>query len=115
MFFLGLDNIMTLKQAQQMDCPYKPRSIDLLTGQSLSKCTGSPCMCWVEGTNPTYNYTKTIYGTYEDRTTFLANNPSYVLIETRYHAFNECSPIHAYIVGIPTTEPQGYCTLRGDI
>ena len=29
---------MTLEQAQQVDCPYKPRSIDLLTGQSLPKC-----------------------------------------------------------------------------
>ena len=106
---------MTLTQAQQMDCPYKPRSVDLLTGQSLSKCTGSPCMCWVVDTKSTYNNIKTIYGTIEDRNTFQANNPSYVLIETRYHAFTECSPIHAYILGIPTTEPKGYCTLRGDI
>ena len=106
---------MTLTQAQQMDCPYKPRSIDLLTGQSLSKCTGSPCMCWIVDTNPTYSDTKTIYGTYEDKNTFLANNPSYVLIDTRHHAFNERSLINAYTFSIPTTEPQGYCTLRGDI
>lgn len=106
---------MTLEQAQQMDCPYKPRSTDLFTGQSLSKCTGSPCMCWVVDAEPTYNNIKTIYGTGEDRNTFLANNPSYIIIETRYHAFNERSHIHTYTLGIPTTEPRGYCTLRGDI
>ena len=106
---------MTLKQAQQMDCPYKPRTIDLLSGQSLSKCTGSPCMCWVVNTEPTYSNTKTVYGTYEDRNTFLTNNPSYVLINARYHSFNERSPIYAYTLGVPNTEPCSYCTLRGDI
>ena len=69
----------------------------------------------ISTTEPTYNNTKTIYGTGKDRNTFLANNPNYVLIDTRYHAFNERSPIHAYILGIPTTEPRGYYTLRGDI
>ena len=102
---------MTLEQAQQMDCPYKPRSTDLFTGQSLSKCTGSPCMCWVEITKPTYNNIKTIIGTNKDRDTFLADNPNYKLIEAHYHMFGN----FIYTLGMPNIEPQGYCTLRGDI
>ena len=101
---------MTLEQAQQMDCPYKPRSVDLLTGQSLSKCTGSPCMCWVEITNPTYTNTKIISGTSETKNRFLKENPNYEVISTKY-----TYTLNTYTLGILDTEPRGYCTLRGDI
>lgn len=106
---------MTLEQAQQMDCPYKPRSVDLFTGQSLSKCTTLSCMCWVEVTEPTYTDIKTISGTLRDKRTFLENNPHYVTISTKYDYMFRDDTINTYTLGIPVTEPRGYCTLRGDI
>lgn len=105
---------MTLKQAQQMDCPYKPRSVDLLTGQSLSKCIGSPCMCWVEVTEPIYTGTKTITGTSEIKNRFLLENPRYEVISIRYNYMLRDGPCYTYTLSIPVTEPRGYCTLRGD-
>ena len=106
---------MTLKQAQQMDCPYKPRSTDLFTGQSLSKCTTLSCMCWVEITEPTYSDVKSFSGTLRDKRTFLENNPHYITISTKYGYMFRDDAINTYTIGIPVTEPQGYCTLRGDI
>lgn len=107
---------MTLKQAQQMDCPYKPRSVDLLTGQSLSKCTGSPCMCWVDTSIHTHKHTKHLGGIKEiDIEDFLKTNPEYETIEKRYSWEHRRGQYDSYIVGIPYLLKQGYCTLRGDI
>ena len=106
---------MTLEQAKEMDCPYKPRSVDLFTGQSLSKCTGSPCMCWVEITEPTYANTTTISGTTETKNRFLKENPNYEIISNRYDYMLKNEVHCTYTLGIPITEPCGYCTLRGDI
>ena len=107
---------MTLEQAQQMDCPYKPRSVDLFTGQSLSKCTTLSCMCWVEITEPAYSDVKYFSGTYKDIDKFQQINPSYKCISTRFNYFNHNNDSNnTYTLGIPVTEPRGYCTLRGDI
>lgn len=106
---------MTLEQAQQMDCPYKPRSTDLFTGQSLSKCIGSPCMCWVDTSIHTHKHTKRLGGTKEiDIDDFLKINSEYETIEKKY-SWETRLPHHTYLVGIPYLLKQGYCTLRGDI
>lgn len=107
---------MTLEQAQQMDCPYKPRSVDLFTGQSLSKCTTLSCMCWVEITEPTYLNITNIAGTYKDKHKFLDHHTNYKCISTKFNYFDcEHNSNNTYTFGIPNIEPQGYCTLRGDI
>lgn len=107
---------MTLEQALQRDCPYKPHSADLFSGQSLSKCIGLSCMCWVEITEPTYINTTTISGTSENKNRFLKDNPNYEVISSRYnYMFRDHQPHNTYTLGMPVTEPRGYCTLRGDI
>ena len=106
---------MTLEQAQQMDCPYKPRSTDLFTGQSLSKCIGSPCMCWIDTSTHTYKDTKRLGGTKEvDIDDFFSINSEYEIIEMKY-SWKTRLPHNTYIVGIPYLLKQGYCTLRGNI
>ena len=106
---------MTLEQAQQMDCPYKPRSTGLFTGQSLSKCTGSPCMCWIDTSVYTYKNTKRLGGTTEiNINDFFNTNPKYETIEVLYD-WDTKKPYDTYVVGIPYLLKQGYCTLRGDI
>lgn len=102
---------MTLEQAQQMDCPYKPRSTDLFTGQSLSKCTGSPCMCWIDTSKKSYtNIVRFYYNQKAAIDTFLETHPDYEWISDRWN-FSENNMYY----GKPTYLEQGYCTLRGDI
>ena len=101
---------MTLKQALQLDCPYKPAFVNPFTNQSLSKCIGLPCMCWIE-TKATYTDVKTFIGDSQRRSEFQQEHPNHVLIKIFCSSYS----LHTYEFGIPATEPYGYCTLRGDI
>lgn len=105
---------MKLSKALQMDCPHKPNATDLLTGLSLAKCTGTSCMCWVVDTNIRYKDTEVLVGTNKDKEKFLAANPKFVFMASKYERLDsDNNKIYSFGFAIPDTAPRGYCTLRG--
>ena len=101
---------MTINQAKQLRCPYKPYVTDLDSQALLPTCQPQGCMCWVSTSKVAYTDKQTLTGNYDQMKQFLLTNPSYVHISTNFgHMHN------THTFGIPQPSEQGYCTLRGDI